>query len=385
MEIRKKLLFNKRKNIIFIIALTIIIFTIYFSCSINESEQNLLGGDVSSPLKNDTGVSKAWDIQNTFRRVYQLYKDRVVFITTEQSISLPDHPFYEMFNIPRMQKAKGLGSGFIISEDGFICTNFHVIAPNGRVVERVSVIIDEKTYKAEVRGFDEHKDIAILKINPEMKLKPVFFANSDEVEVGDWAIAIGNPFGLSKSFTVGVVSATGRQNLDQNADPSETYIQTDAAINPGNSGGPLINIRGEVVGINRMIFSKSGGYMGIGFAIPINSVKDRLAQLKDQKYFQKGFIGVALQPMTEDIAQKLNWDSPYGAIVENTIPGGPADAAGLEPGDIIYGVNNNPIQSIDDLIKAVEKIGAGNKILLNISRYGKKMKFTITTSSKPYK
>jgi serine protease Do len=200
------------------------------------------------------------------------------------------------------------------------------------------------------------------------------------VKVGDWAIAIGNPFGLSKSFTVGVISAVGRTNIDEDGDP---YIQTDAAINPGNSGGPLINIRGEVIGINRMIFSKSGGYMGIGFAIPVNGVKDNLASLQNQKHFQKGFIGISLLPLSEEIAAQLRWTENYGAVVENTMPGGPAESSGLRRGDIIYGANGKKVRSINDLVREIEKSGPGVKIQLDVWRQGVKMKFFLVTKAKP--
>ncbi|MGL4370665.1 MAG: trypsin-like peptidase domain-containing protein, partial [Spirochaetota bacterium] len=246
------------------------------SCKSNR-DSSVFGVQEESPLKNSSDVENAWEIQDTFRRIYDLYKDRVVFISTEQQVKLPYHPFNELFGIPRVQKQTGLGSGFILSEDGFICTNFHVVGPNGRIVDKITVIIDNDSYKAEVRGYDPKVDIALLKIEPKKKLLPVFLGDSDEVKVGDWAIAIGNPFGLSKSFTVGVVSATGRKEVSNDR---ESYIQTDAAINPGNSGGPIINIKGEVIGINRMIYSQSGGYMGIGFAIPISRVKAVLDQLK---------------------------------------------------------------------------------------------------------
>jgi S1-C subfamily serine protease len=205
------------------------------------------GFDEKSPLRDDVDVEKSWEIQKAFQKIYQLYENRVVFISTEDSVTIPYHPFYEFFGVPRVQKQTGLGSGFVISNDGFICTNFHVIAPNNRIVDKVQVIIDNDTYDAEVRGFDAEKDIAILKIEPKGQLEPVFFGSSDDVQVGDWAIAIGNPFGLSKSFTVGVVSATSRKNVDLESNSS--FIQTDAAINPGNSGGPLLNIRGKLLAL----------------------------------------------------------------------------------------------------------------------------------------
>lgn len=356
----------------------------HFSCTNSISNDQLVfGNQDESPLKRDGEISKAWDIQQSFRKIYELYKDRVVYISTEQSVQLPRHPFYELFNVPRERKETGLGSGFVVSKDGFICTNFHVIAPNNYIVEKITVIAEGEAYQAKVQGFDQAKDIALLKIEPKKQLKPVFIGDSESVQVGDWAIAIGNPFGLAKSFTVGVISAIGR-NIDEK--DGEPYIQTDVAINPGNSGGPLINIKGEVVGINRMIFSKSGGYMGIGFAIPANRVKEILENLKKQKYVQKGYIGVALIPMTRYIARQLRWRfDDFGAVVESVIPEGPADRAGIIPGDIIYAINDKKINSINELIQIIEKTGAGKKIKLYVWRRGQRIRFTLIIAAKPIK
>lgn len=375
---------NKIKKIISVLLSTLLLLLgfIYFSCSSENNQQNILKGfDQKSPLRNDPEIKDAWDIQKSFQKIYQLYKDRVVFISTEDVVTLPYHPFYEFFGIPRIQKQTGLGSGFIISEDGFICTNFHVIAPQGRVVEKVTIVIENDTYEAEIRGFDTKKDIAILKIEPKDKFAPVFFGDSDNVQVGDWAIAIGNPFGLSKSFTVGVVSATGRKNID--LEDNASFIQTDAAINPGNSGGPLLNIRGEVIGINRLIYSKSGGYMGIGFAIPINSVKELMIQLSEEKYIEKGYIGIGTVPMTEEIAQNLGWDQNFGLAVSAVQPGGPAGTAGIKYGDVIFGANGKKITETEELSKIIEDTEPGNKVKLSVWRQGKKMVFYVETARKP--
>ncbi|MDA3899777.1 MAG: trypsin-like peptidase domain-containing protein [Spirochaetes bacterium] len=372
----------KRKLIAIPSALILILAAIvYFSCKKPANENELIGLDRKSPLRNDSEIRKAWDIQKSFRKVYTLYEDRVVFISTEDSVTLPHHPFYELFGIPRVQKQTGLGSGFIISEDGFICTNFHVIAPQNRVVEKITVIIENDTYEAEVRGFNIEKDITILKIEPKTELNPVFFGDSDTVQVGDWAIAIGNPFGLSKSFTVGVVSATGRKNIDM-ADNS-SFIQTDAAINPGNSGGPLLNIHGEVIGINRLIYSKSGGYMGIGFAIPVNSIKELMIELKDKKYVQKGFIGIALTPIEKSYADKLGWSYSFGILVAQVQQGGPAYLAGIRPLDIVYAVNGKKISNIDDFVEMIEKSNPGDKLKIGVWRNGRRIDFFVETTSKP--
>ena len=275
----------------------------HFSCS-RDSAGTLFGNSGESPIKSEAESSKAFEIQTTFRKIFELYKDSVVFITTEQLVRVRN-PFFddpvmrEFFGNDkqsRIQKRTGLGTGFIISEDGYICTNHHVI----HGVDKITVNINGKNYEAKIVGSDARTDIGLLKIEPAEKLSPAYFGDSDKVQVGDWAIAIGNPFGLDKTFTVGVVSAIGRRDVDF---MGGSHIQTDASINPGNSGGPLINIFGEVIGINRMIYSKSGGYMGIGFAIPVNTAKSVLAQLQKHKKVKRGYLGVNILVISDEDAK----------------------------------------------------------------------------------
>ena len=249
----------------------------------------LLGASGESPLKGAEQVGDAVKVQDAFRNVFEINKHRVVYISTEQTVKMQrnpfmDDPFFREFfgaprqNMPQTQKRTGLGTGFILSEDGYICTNHHVVAG----MDKVKVNIDSIAYDASVIGSDERTDIALLKINPKAKLEPVFLGDSNSVRVGDWAIAIGNPFGLDRTFTVGVVSAVGRRDLDLMGD-SQAHIQTDASINPGNSGGPLMNIYGEVIGINRMIYSQTGGNIGIGFAIPDQYRESNPGRAQDQQ------------------------------------------------------------------------------------------------------
>ncbi|HEY1406071.1 MAG TPA: trypsin-like peptidase domain-containing protein [Spirochaetota bacterium] len=334
----------------------------------------LFGNSEGSPLKNNDDVQKAWDVQNCFRQVYDLYKDRVVFISTEQVVKLPYSPFNELFGIPAEEKRTSLGSGFVMSEDGFILTNFHVVAPSGRPVDMITVIIENVSYKAVLRGYDPRLDIALLKVEAKKPLRPVYLGNSDEVRVGDWAIAIGNPFGLSKSFTVGVVSATGRRDVSNDR---ESYLQTDAAINPGNSGGPLINIRGEVIGINRMIYSQSGGYMGIGFAIPINRVKTALEKLKSGKPVKRGTVGATLLGMTPDLAYQLGWPYNIGVVVQKVIPNGPSAKAGIQRGDVLYSIDGVEIQDVEELIQTIENTPVGTAVEFLGWRQGRKVTFTV--------
>jgi len=335
----------------------------------------LFGETADSPLKGSAENAKAWEIQKVFRKINELYHERVVFISTEQTVKIQPHPFFDdpFFNQffgpqfrgqgPRTQKRRGLGSGFIISKDGYVCTNQHVV----KNVDKVTVKVNDKTYDAEVVGSDERTDLALLKIKSREKFSPVFIGDSDKVSVGDWAIAIGNPFGLDKTFTVGVISATARRDVDLMGG-SQSHLQTDASINPGNSGGPLINIDGEVIGINRMIYSNSGGYMGIGFAIPVNQAKMVLDQLKTHKKVRRGFIGVQVVPFTEDYAKEIGLPKNEGALVGAVVPGGPADKAGMRVGDVITKINDTDIKGFPDLLQEVEKASIGSTLKMQVWR-----------------
>ncbi len=351
----------------------------------------LFGSDSESPLKGSPDAAKAWEIQKTFRTISDLYNERVVSISTEQEVKLPQNPFfddpffneffgipYQKRNQPRVQKRRGLGTGFILSADGYVCTNHHVV----QNVDKVTVKVNGKSYEAKIIGSDERTDIALLKIHGRDKFKPVFLGNSDNVRVGDWAIAIGNPFGLDKTFTVGVVSATGRKDLDLMGG-SQTHIQTDASINPGNSGGPLINIDGEVIGINRMIYSNSGGYMGIGFAIPINQAKIVLSQIKEHKKVRRGYIGVQIVPFTEEYARQIGLSKNEGALIGAIVPRSPAEKGGLEVGDVIQKADAADIKDYNDLIQSIEKAEIGKTIRFEVWRNRSKLSLFITVEERP--
>jgi serine protease Do len=363
------------------------LFIYQFSCSKNES--TLFGDMEQSPIKKSAEIAKAWEIQKAFRDIYELYKDRVVFISTEQTVKLPPNPFFndpffrEFFGVPdrqgpRVQKRTGLGTGFILSEDGYICTNHHVVAG----MDKVTVKINNSSYTAKVIGSDERTDIALMKINPREKLKPVFIGNSDEVQVGDWAIAIGNPFGLDKTFTMGVISATGRKDVDMMGG-SQSHIQTDASINPGNSGGPLININGEVIGINRMIYSNTGGSIGVGFAIPMNTAKSILAQLKQHKKIVRGYIGVQIVPLTEELAQQLGLKNTEGALVGGIVENGPAAKGGVKTGDVILAINDSPVKDYGELIDIVGKTPIGKALKLTVWREKSKVNLFVSVAERP--
>ena len=326
-----------------------------------------------APLKSESSGTEVYKIQSVFRKIYKTYRNKVVFVSTEKSIRYNRHPFakdhlFEKFFGPsatlkrgRVRRIPGIGSGFIISRDGYICTNHHVISN----VDKVSVRIGKETYKARVIGSDEITDIALLKVDRRIKFSPVYFGNSNTVKPGDWAIAIGNPFGFTRSFTVGVVSAV----RGDSEEIGESYIQTDASINQGNSGGPLLNIRGEVIGINRMIYSRGGGSVGIGFAIPVNTARFVLKQLYDYGKVKWGFIGVRLEKMTPVIRSQLGLRKiKGGALIASVLRGSPAEKAGMQVDDVILKVGSKEIRSDSHLIRVVSRIKPGNRVPFIIFR-----------------
>ncbi|MFQ5787367.1 MAG: DegQ family serine endoprotease [Thermodesulfobacteriota bacterium] len=270
-------------------------------------------------------------------------------------------PFEEFFNrffgeFPQREfRRRGLGSGFIISEDGYIITNNHVVE---RATDINVILEDGKSYKAKVIGKDPKTDLALLKIEPKKKLPAVRFGRSDTLDIGDWVVAIGNPFGLGNTVTTGIVSAKGR-SLGLGA--YDDFIQTDAAINPGNSGGPLFNLNGEVVGVNTAIIA---GGQGIGFAIPVNMAKNIIDQLQNKGKVVRGWLGVLVQQITPEIAESMDLKDPQGALVADVTPGGPADKAGLKRGDVIVEFDGNEIEDMPDLPKsvAVNKPGTVSRI-----------------------
>ena len=262
------------------------------------------------------------------------------------------------------QRQRSLGSGFIIDGDGSILTNNHVVENASKIVVKLSG--DEQDYEAKVVGRDPKTDIAVIKINVKTGLAAANFGDSDRLEVGEWVMAIGNPFGLDGTVTSGIVSAKGRHNITQG--PYDNFIQTDASINPGNSGGPLINLRGEVIGINTAIFSRTGGNIGIGFAIPINLVKELLPQLRGKGRVTRGFLGVLIQKVTPEIAESLGMDKGYGALVANVSKDGPADKAGVKVGDVIVEFDGSPVKDSGDLPIIVARTLVDKKVRMKVLR-----------------
>lgn len=322
-----------------------------------------------------------------FTKLVKANRAAIVNISTTQTInpssddnnhdhsSIPDLPhnspfnkFFKRFfgNPPKSQdeeKVESLGSGFIISSDGYILTNNHVVKNADKIMVQLS---DRRELRAKLVGADERTDVALLKINAK-NLQPVKIGNSDKLQVGQWVLAIGSPFGLEYSATEGIVSALGRSL------PSDTYvpfIQTDAAVNPGNSGGPLFNTDGQVIGINSEIYSNTGGYMGLSFAIPINVAMNVAKQLKSQGYVTRGYLGVYIQPVTQNLAESFGLKRPIGALVSKVVPHSPAARAGIKPGDVILKFNNKTVEESDHLPPMVAATPIGKRVVVVVQRDG---------------
>lgn len=299
-----------------------------------------------------------------------------------------NNPFFERFfgpqyhrrtpQQPRQHKQQGQGSGFIISKDGYILTNNHVVED----ADTITVILsDNQKIEAKLIGADPQSDVALIKIDNGGDLPVIPMGDSSTLEVGEWVIAIGNPFGLSQTVTVGVVSAKGRSRMGINE--YENFIQTDAAINPGNSGGPLLNIHGKVVGINSALFSRTGGYMGIGFAIPINMVKAIENQLQKHGKVTRGWLGVAIQDVDENLAKSFNLKKAGGILVSEVTKDSPADKAGLKQGDVLIKLNGTVLEDVNDLRNRVALIIPKTRADLEIIRDGKSKNIEVVIGEQP--
>ena len=272
--------------------------------------------------------------------------------------------------IPR-QPAAGQGSGFIISDDGYILTNAHVVDQADEIIVRLN---NRKEYQAELIGTDKRTDIALLKIEAS-GLPAVKIGDSDRVDVGDWVLAIGSPFGFEQSASQGIVSALGRSLPDGTYVP---FIQTDAAVNPGHSGGPLFDLDGNVIGVNSQIYSRSGGYMGLSFAIPINVAMNVVEQLKDQGFVSRGWLGVMIQDMSQELAESFGLDKPHGALVSQVLPDSPAAAAGIEVGDVIVDYDGKALDHSSELPPLVGVTPVGESIEITVLRNGKEQNLSVT-------
>ena len=286
----------------------------------------------------------------------------------------PLRDFFEKFfgqRFPKEFKQKSLGSGFVIDRDGYILTNNHVVESTDEIQVKLP---DGKEFTAKIIGRDPQTDLALIKIDPSTSLQPLRLGDSDQLKVGDWVVAIGSPFGLGNTVTAGIVSAKYRRI---GAGSYDDFIQTDASINPGNSGGPLINMAGEVIGINTAIFSRSGGNVGIGFAIPVNMAKDILPQLRKGKVI-RGWLGVMIQQITPQLKERLGLSTDKGALVSQVTQGGPADKAGLKRGDVIVSFDGHAINEMNDLPFVVAKTEVGKKVPVVVVRKGEKKTLQVT-------
>lgn len=322
----------------------------------------------------------------------------VVNIYTTQVVKSPQYPnnfFHDRENIPeffkrffdypngqghngqrpapdRKQKRTSLGSGVIINEDGYIITNNHVVENADSINVRLT---NFEEYDAKIIGRDPKTDVALIKIEPKANLPFVTFGNSDNLRVGDWVMAIGNPFGFEQTVTAGIVSGKGRS---LGSGPYENFIQTDASINPGNSGGPLFDMDGKMVGINTAIYSRSGGNIGIGFAIPVNMAGYVIEQLKTHGKVSRGWLGVMIQHVTPELAAQFNLDRPIGALVGEVTPDSPADKAEIKAGDVIIEYKGKEVTQMSMLPAMVAQTPIGEKAKITLVRKGEKKKVTVT-------
>jgi Do/DeqQ family serine protease len=351
--------------------------------------------DRANSLPKHDELTTIKSLGQAFVEVAKEVQPSVVNITTEKNITMrprdrfgedffkgsPFEDFFRGFGSPpreeeRVYKQRSGGSGVIVNKEGYILTNYHVIEDSEKVKVRLN---DGREFTATVKGQDSRTDLAVLHIKAE-NLPIATLGNSDKLEVGEWAIAIGSPFGLEHTVTVGVISAKGRSGFGTGT--YEDFVQTDASINPGNSGGPLININGEVIGINAMIIQPG---TGIGFAIPINMAKQILNDLIKTGKVVRPWLGISVQDLTPEIAEHFKVKEKEGVLVGQVYPDTGAEKAGLVPGDIIKSVDDKPIKNVGELVKEIQKKKVGEKVKLNIIREGKPLTIEVTTASLPEK
>lgn len=322
--------------------------------------------------------------------VVNIRVEKVVTASEDSMEGIPEemrnHPFFKQFFGPQFrQKSQpeersrgGQGSGFIISSDGYILTNNHVVDDADVMTVQLN---DGSKYEATLVGADPLSDLALIKIDAGKDLPILPLGSSESLEVGEWVIAIGNPFGLSQTVTVGVVSAKGRSQVGLNE--YENFIQTDAAINPGNSGGPLLNIKGEVIGINSALFSRSGGYMGIGFAIPIDMAKAIQKQLRNDGKVTRGWLGVGIQDVDENLAESFGLKNALGVLITGVNESSPAEDAGIMEGDVITKVNSDKVRNSAELRNKIAMIAPGDVVKLLVIRDGKKKNIKVNLGQRP--
>jgi Do/DeqQ family serine protease len=328
-------------------------------------------------------------INNDFSTAVEKSIDAVVHIRTiTERKNLIYNPFQSWFfgTPPQIQPyiQEGSGSGVIISDNGYIVTNNHVI----KNADKIQVTLnDKRTYTAQLIGTDPSTDLAVLKID-EKNLPFIIFGNSDEIKVGEWVLAVGNPFNLYSTVTAGIISAKGRNihvienNPESGNFPIESFIQTDAAVNPGNSGGALVNIKGELIGINTAIASNNGAYQGYAFAIPVNVVKKVVSDIIEYGTVQRAYLGVSIRDIDAEFAKESNLKTLNGIYVHDVLPNGAAEESGIKPGDIITKINDKEVRKIPELQEQLSKFRPGDKIKITILRKDKPMEIEVILKNK---
>ncbi len=341
-------------------------------------------------MNGSTGATLLEQTSQAFTQIAKKAMPATVFIKVQIQADtqgqMPFDPFQDDFfrrffgQPPQMQQQQpqmGGGSGFIIRPDGYIVTNFHVVKDASQITV---TLCDGREYPAVLKGSDSRTDLAVLKIDAQ-DLPTLSFGDSDDLQVGEWVVAIGNPFGLEATLTVGVVSAKGRQDLGIAA--YEDFIQTDAAINPGNSGGPLLNLQGNVIGVNSAIMTRTGGYMGIGLAIPSKMAENVIAQIVDGGTVKRAYLGIMLQPVDKDLADALSLNKQEGVLISDVIKDSPAQKAGLLQGDVILAYNDKPAKSVSKFRNDIAIMNPGSTVRLKVLRDNKPMTLTITLGTQP--
>lgn len=362
----------RKPSILFVAKAVLLVMLVVIGTHWSINQQHLISiGDNTAAA--EAGVVRPADISSVVDKTAPaVVKIETVIQSRVQLDPMLNDPFFRQFfgaqEMPQTQTQTGLGSGFIVSEDGYIVTNNHVIEGANQIKVTLS---NNKTYSAKVIGADSELDLAVLKINPQGKLPTLTFGSSDGIRVGDWVIAIGNPYGLDHTVTVGVISAKGRPVSIENR-KFRNLLQTDASINPGNSGGPLINLNGQVVGVNTAVNASA---QGIGFAIPSSTVASVYNQLITKGSVSHPYIGVSIQPAGDQ----------QGALVAGVVPSGPADEAGLKTGDIIVKFNGQEITDTQSLLDAVAETQVGQNTTINVVRSGQSKEIKIIIGDKSTK
>ena len=382
----KKMNFIKKENKKF--ALLSMLFLV-LSCS-NKTGNNSESANSTteqqktvSPEELKKYTKNAAQTQDAFVGVHNSVKDSIVNIRTKKTVTVNTYnPLEELLygrsGGQEKRESGSLGSGFVVSKDGYVVTNNHVIDGADEIYVKFS---NGREYRTKLVGTSPEVDIAVLKIDSNETFKPLEFANSDQVQIGQWSIAFGNPLGLNDSMTVGIVSAAGRSSLG--IEEIENFIQTDAAINQGNSGGPLIDITGKVIGVNTAIYSQSGGSVGIGFAIPANLVTTVKDSIIATGKFEKPYIGIYLGNLDADKVKALNLKSSNGVFIAGTVPNGPAAAAGITKNDIITAVDGKEVNSAGAFVGEIAAKKVGQSVKLTISRNGKTSEVSVTLAKTP--